>query len=54
MNSDVLLFNRVFRFIPGIRFVTRFAARLDDAVTKLPGLERCGLQVIGVVEKPLP
>ena len=52
MNSDVLVFNRLFRFIPGIRSITRFAAYLDDLVVKLPGLSRAGLQVIGVAEKP--
>jgi ubiquinone/menaquinone biosynthesis C-methylase UbiE len=52
MNSDVLVFNRLFRFIPGIRSITRFAARLDDFTTRLPGLRRAGLQVVGVAEKP--
>jgi hypothetical protein len=27
MNSDVLIFNRLFRFIPGIRAITRAFAR---------------------------
>lgn len=52
MNSDVLVFNRLFRFIPGIRSITRLAVSLDDFVVKLPGLSRAGLQVIGVAEKP--
>jgi ubiquinone/menaquinone biosynthesis C-methylase UbiE len=51
MNSDVLVFNRLFRFIPGIVPITRLAARLDAWTTSLPGLQRAGLQVIGVAVK---
>ena len=51
MNSDVLVFNRLFRFIPGIRTITRFAAYIDDLTVKFPGLSKAGLQVIGVAEK---
>lgn len=51
MNSDVLVFNRLFRFIPGIRAVTKLAAKFDDLVLRLPGLNRSGLQVIGMAEK---
>src|SRR5262245_24603048 len=46
-----LVFNRVFRFVPGIRAVTRYAARLDEAVLALPGFSRAGLQVIGIAQK---
>lgn len=53
MNSDVLVANRLFRFLPGIRSVTRLATRIDDLCTRIPGLRRAGLQVIGVAEKPL-
>lgn len=52
MNSDVLVFNRLFRFIPGIRFVTRLAVKFDDLIVRVPWLRRAGLQVIGVAEKP--
>jgi SAM-dependent methyltransferase len=52
MNSDILIFNRLFRFIPGIRAVTRAAVRLDDWTVKIPWLRGAGLQVIGVAEKP--
>ena len=52
MNSDVLVFNRLFRFVPGIRALTRGAARLDDWCVRLPGLGNAGLQVYGVAEKP--
>jgi SAM-dependent methyltransferase len=53
MNSDVLVVNRLFRFVPGIRGITRFATRVDDLTTRLPGLRNSGLQVIGVAEKPV-
>jgi ubiquinone/menaquinone biosynthesis C-methylase UbiE len=52
MNSDVLVFNRLFRFVPGIRALTRASARLDEAVLSLPGLRRAGLQVVGIAQKP--
>jgi hypothetical protein len=51
-NSDVLVFNRVFRFVPGIVALTRLATRLDDLTLKLPGMKRQGLQVVGLAEKP--
>jgi SAM-dependent methyltransferase len=52
MNSDVLVFNRAFRFIPGIRAITRAAAALDELTRRIPGLGRAGLQVIGAARKP--
>jgi ubiquinone/menaquinone biosynthesis C-methylase UbiE len=52
MNSDVLLFNRLFRFVPGIRAVTRLFARIDDWITSRRLLSDAGLQVIGVARKP--
>jgi len=51
MNSDVLVFNRLFRFLPGIRALTRLAARADAAVLSLPFLRRAGLQVVGAARK---
>lgn len=51
MNSDVLFFNRFFRFIPGIAAVTRAAAKLDARTLRLPGLRHAGLQVIGIARK---
>ncbi len=47
MNSDVLYFNRLFRFIPGVRPLTRLFVRLDDLLSKLPGMGRSGLIVVG-------
>ena len=52
MNADVLAFNRLFRFVPGIRAITRAATRLDEWTVNLPGFRRAGLQVIGAAEKP--
>jgi ubiquinone/menaquinone biosynthesis C-methylase UbiE len=52
MNSDVLVFNRGLRLMPGIRAMTRLAARLDDWTTRLPGMARNGLIAVGVGEKP--
>ena len=48
MNSDVLVFNRLFRFMPGITTITRFFAKIDKLTLELPGLNRAGLQVVGV------
>ena len=52
MNSDVLFFNRLFRFIPGIRAITRASIGLDRWMLRLPGLTGAGLQVVGVALKP--
>jgi hypothetical protein len=52
MNSDVLVFNRLFRFIPGIRGITRLFAWLDGWTLRLPLMARAGLQVVGVAVKP--
>lgn len=51
MNSDVLVFNRLFRFLPGIRPITRAACRLDAWTTSLRPLRHAGLQVIGVAQR---
>ena len=53
MNSDVLIFNRLLRFIPCIRALTRLWTHIDDLTARLPGLGRSGLQVVGVAKKPL-
>ena len=47
MNSDVLFFNRLFRFIPGIRKLTYASTRLDDWITHKKLFKNSGLQVIG-------
>jgi ubiquinone/menaquinone biosynthesis C-methylase UbiE len=51
MNSDVLLFNRLFRLLPGIRKITRASARLDEMLLALPRMEKAGLQVVGTARK---
>jgi len=51
MNSDVLVFNRLFRYLPGVRGLTRFAARADHWITTRRPLARSGLIVVGVAEK---
>jgi len=51
MNSDVLVFNRLFRFLPGIRQLTRLATRIDDAILSVPFLRHAGLQVVGAVQR---
>lgn len=51
MNGDVLVFNRLLRYWPGIRLLSRAAARFDDWVTSRPSLRTVGLQVVGVARK---
>jgi hypothetical protein len=46
-----LVFNLLFRFLPGIRRITRWSTALDARILKLPRLKNSGLQVIGVAEK---
>jgi SAM-dependent methyltransferase len=52
MNSDVLYFNRFFRFVPSIRAITRAFIALDDLICRLPGLRMAGLIVVGSAQKP--
>ena len=52
MNSDVLVVNRLLRFIPGIRFIANGFVFLDVAMLKIAALRRCGLQVVAVTKKP--
>ena len=52
MNSDVLFVNRLFRFVPGIRGITRAFSRFDDWCTRRTLLKKAGLQVIGSARKP--
>lgn len=53
MNSDVLVFNRLFRHVPGIRRITRASVAIDQWLLKLPGLRGAGLQVVGAARKSL-
>lgn len=52
MNSDVLFINRFFRFVPGIRGITRAFARFDDWCVRRSLFSRAGLQVVGTARKP--
>lgn len=52
MNSDILVVNRLLRFVPGIRKISRIMTKVDDIATRIPGLRKAGLQVVGVAEKP--
>lgn len=52
MNSDVLVFNRLFRFLPNIRGITRAFVRFDDFITRSGPFRRKGLIVVGMAEKP--
>ncbi|HEY9610890.1 class I SAM-dependent methyltransferase [Allocoleopsis sp.] len=51
MNSDVLVFNRLLRFVPGIRSLTRLVTQFDDWAVRLPGFQNAGLQVISRASK---
>jgi SAM-dependent methyltransferase len=52
MNSDVLVANRLLRFVPGIRALARAAARFDELCVRLPGMSRAGVQLVGEAVKP--
>jgi SAM-dependent methyltransferase len=52
MNSDVLIFNRAFQYLPGIRALTRAACRLDHWMAGRPGLRNSGLIAVGAAERP--
>lgn len=52
MNSDVLLINKLFRFVPGIRRLTRLSVSVDEWVLRLPGFANHGLIVLGRADKP--
>lgn len=51
MNSDVLVFNRLFRFLPGIRKLTRLFTRFDEWCLKRLIFRNAGLQVVGIATK---
>jgi SAM-dependent methyltransferase len=52
MNSDVLIFNRAFRYLPGIRALTRAACRFDHWLAGRSGLRWSGLIAVGAAERP--
>ncbi len=51
MNSDVLIFNKAFKFVPGIRKIVNFFIALDRLFLSLPFARHWGLQVVGVAKK---
>jgi SAM-dependent methyltransferase len=51
MNSDVLPINRLWQYVPGVRSLTRAAARVDDLALRLPGLSGAGVIAIGAAAK---
>jgi ubiquinone/menaquinone biosynthesis C-methylase UbiE len=52
MNSDILVFNRLFRFIPKIREITLAATRFDRWALRWKAIRSAGLQVVGVAHRP--
>ena len=53
MNSDVLWFNRFFRFLPFIRKLTWLSTKVDHFITSLKYMNKNGLIVIGSAKKKL-
>ena len=53
MNADVLPINRIWQFVPGVRRLTRAAARFDDWMLHVPGLAHAGVIAIGTATKPV-
>jgi SAM-dependent methyltransferase len=53
MNSDVLLFNKLFKFIPYIRQLTKLFILVDKYLSSLKSLKRRGLIVLGCAKKPM-
>lgn len=51
MNSDILIFNKLFKFVPGIRKLVVLSARFDSWLTSLPFLKKSGLIVNGKASK---
>lgn len=52
LNAEVLVVNRFFRYLPGMRTVARAGIRFDEALLGQAWLRSRGLQVVGVAEKP--
>lgn len=52
MNSNILVVNRLFRFLPGIRSFVKIMTKIDEYILKLKNLSNLGCLVIGVAQKP--
>ena len=50
-NTDVLVFNRIFGYLPGIRAIVQGAILCDRLFVSLPGHSGMGLQVVGGARK---
>lgn len=51
MNSDVLVFNRIFHFVPGIRIIIKMFVKIDKILLKFPFSKGWGLQVVAMATK---
>lgn len=51
MNSDVLVVNRLFRFLPGIRTLVRASTKFDRFITSKRMFRNVGLQVVCLARK---
>ena len=51
MNSDVLIFSRIFRFFPGVTRLVEIFAKIDEAISNLKAFSEKGIQVVGVAIK---
>lgn len=51
MNSDVLVFNRILRFFPGIKAVVRRFAQFDEWVSQRKSFVGKGIQAVGEARK---
>jgi len=51
MNSDVLVFNRLFKYIPKIRSIVRAFIKLDNMILNNPLMRNTGLQAVGIATK---
>jgi len=52
MNSDVLVVNRLFRFVPGIEKIVRAATATDEALLRFGPLRYAGLIAVGAASRP--
>lgn len=51
MNSDILIFNRFLRFVPGIKLVVGKLVQFDEKLSKTRLFRGKGIQVLGLAKK---
>ena len=51
MNSDILVFNRLFNFVPGIEAIVKRVIRFDEFLLRFRILNRLGFLVVGAANK---